>query len=340
MVAAGVAVALGAGALGIAGCGGDDLPDGAVARVGDASISEAQLDRQVGQTLAAYESQGQAVPQEDSDAYRELVQQSLQTLVQQRIITAEARECGEPCAVEQDAVTEELANIIETEFGGSREDFDTFLQERQLSRADAREVVRNSLYQQALYDHVTRGVRFTAQDAREYYRENTEEFTTPAGRTASHILVETEAEANAIADRVTPGNFAQIARQESTDTGSAVQGGDLGVIQRGQLVPEFEEVAFSLGDGEISEPVETQFGWHIITVDLVPERTTPFAEAREGIIRNQLEQRRQEAYNEWAEETLEEWDERTVYARDELSPPDDAEADPAVEDVPEGDVQE
>jgi parvulin-like peptidyl-prolyl isomerase len=332
---------MGIGALGLAGCGSDDLPDGTAARVGDAPITDEQLERQVEQSLAAFESQGQLVPGEDSDEYRQIVRQSMQTLVQQQIITAEARKCGEPCAVSRDDVTEELASIIETEFGGSNPDFNAFLEERKLTRADARAIVRNSLYQQRLFDHVTRGVRFTEEDARAYYDENPDEFSAPAGRTASHILVATEEEAEQIREDLTTENFAAVARRESTDTGSAPQGGDLGVIQRGQLVPEFEQAAFALGDGEISEPVETQFGWHLITVSLVPASTTPFAEAKDGIIPSQLQQRRQEEYQRWAEKAISDWEDRTVYARDELKPPsEDEQEDAGVEPVPEDEVEE
>ncbi|MEQ8835139.1 MAG: peptidylprolyl isomerase [Miltoncostaeaceae bacterium] len=334
-VASAVAVvAIGAGTLGLAGCGGDsaDLPDGVVARVGDSPISQEELDRSVQQTVAAFESQGQAAPPEDSEEYTQVVQQAMQTLVQQKVITAEAAECGEPCAVTEDEVTAELQDIVATEFGDSREEFETFLQSRMLSRAEAREIVRNSLLQQKLFEDVTRGVRFTVDDAREYYDENTEQFETPAGRRVSHILVATEDEAEALRARVTPENFADLARSESTDTGSAPSGGDLGIMQEGQFVPEFEEAAFALEDGEISDPVESQFGFHIITADLVPASTTSFADARQGIIQSQLEARRQEAYTTWAEEALEEWEGRTVYADDDLAPPDEEDAEAAVTD--------
>lgn len=328
-------MALGVGAFGIAGCGGDsaDLPEGTVARVGDAPITQVALDRQVEQSVAAFESQGQAAPAEDSEQYTQLVQQSMQTLVQQKIIAAEAAECGEPCKVTKDEVTEELQSIIASEFNDSQQEFNEFLEQRKLTRAEARAIVRNSLLQQRLFDNVTRGVRFGDEDAKAYYDENSEQFSTPAGRKARHILVATKAEADAIRARLNAGNFAAIARSESTDTGSATQGGDLGIIQKGQLVPEFEKVAFELKDGEISVPVETQFGWHIITVELVPASTTPFAEAKDGIMQSQLQQKRQETYSEWAETAIADWEDRTVYARDDLKPPSETETE-AVEETP------
>jgi peptidyl-prolyl cis-trans isomerase C len=81
---------------------------------------------------------------------------------------------------------------------------------------------------------------------------------------ASHILVETKEAAQAIATEVRGGaDFAEVARRESTGP-SASAGGDLGYFEEGQMVPTFSEVAFALEVDEVSEPVQTQFGWHVI----------------------------------------------------------------------------
>lgn len=341
-------VAVGASALAVAGCGGDDLPDGTVARVGDAPITEAQLEKAVDQTLAAFEAQGSPAPDEDSDEHTQLRQQSLQGLIQQRIIVAEARECGAPCKVTAEDVTKEMQEIIKNEFNGSGKEFNTFLQGRKMTRADARQIVENSALQQKLYDNVTRGVRFTAEDAQEYYKENRAQFRTPAGRTAKHILVDTKAKADRILATLTVANFSSVAEKESEDTGSAAQGGDLGQISEGQMVPEFEKAVFALKNNEISVPVKTQFGWHIILAQTFPAKTTSFEEAKANIMTQQLETARQEAYTTWAEEAIADWDERTVYASDDLKPQTattETESDPAVsveetpaEDVPTEDV--
>jgi peptidyl-prolyl cis-trans isomerase C len=92
---------------------------------------------------------------------------------------------------------------------------------------------------------------------------------------ARHILVEKEDEAKAIAAEIKNGaDFAQLAKQKSKDPGAA-EGGDLGYFTKDQMVPEFAEVAFKLEKGQVSDPVKTQFGWHIIKVEDKRKRQLP-----------------------------------------------------------------
>ena len=89
----------------------------------------------------------------------------------------------------------------------------------------------------------------------------------PSKVNASHILVKNESEANVVLYDVTHGkNFEDVAREKSLCP-SGKKGGNLGWFGRGQMVKEFENVAFSLKKGEVSKPVKTQFGWHIIKVN-------------------------------------------------------------------------
>jgi peptidyl-prolyl cis-trans isomerase C len=92
---------------------------------------------------------------------------------------------------------------------------------------------------------------------------------------ARHILVETEAEANDILAQIKGGaDFAELAKQKSKDPGAA-DGGDLGYFTKDQMVPEFSEVAFKMYPGQLSNPVKTQFGWHIIKVEDRRQRPVP-----------------------------------------------------------------
>jgi peptidyl-prolyl cis-trans isomerase D len=114
---------------------------------------------------------------------------------------------------------------------------------------------------------------------------------------ARHILVETEKEAKDIYKRLKEGaDFAELAKTSSKDTGSGVNGGDLGWFGKGQMVPEFEEAAFKLKVGEISEPVKSQFGYHIIQVLGHEDRPLDAA---------QYEQKKQTEFNDWLTVTRE-----------------------------------
>jgi len=116
--------------------------------------------------------------------------------------------------------------------------------------ADFREYVRALLLNQKVFDYVTKDISRVQEMV-----------------WARHILVETEAEATAILDRLNAGeDFGLLAAELSTDASNSANGGDLGWFTKGQMVKEFETVAFELEIGEISEPVATDYGYHIIQV--------------------------------------------------------------------------
>lgn len=121
------------------------------------------------------------------------------------------------------------------------------------------------------------GFSSSEADLRKYYDQHKDEFSQAC---LSHILVENKEEADAVAARVKGGeDFAAVAQEKSKDPGSAQNGGDLGCNPRGVFVAEFDQAAFALPLNQPSDPVQTQFGFHIL---LVKERkTAEFEEARE-----------------------------------------------------------
>jgi peptidyl-prolyl cis-trans isomerase C len=113
---------------------------------------------------------------------------------------------------------------------------------------------------------------------------------------ARHILVETEEEANAIVEEIKNGaDFAAVAKEKSKDPGAA-DGGDLGYFTKDQMVPEFSEVAFKMYPGQMSNPVKTQFGWHIIKVEDRRPRAVPELANIKDQIDNYLTRRAQGEY--------------------------------------------
>ena len=103
---------------------------------------------------------------------------------------------------------------------------------------------------------------------------------------ARHILVDTEELAKELAEKVAKGgDFAQLAKENSKDPGSKENGGSLGYFGRGQMVAEFEQAAFGLKAGEVSKPVKSQFGWHLIKVEDRRQKPPPsFEEVKDRIV--------------------------------------------------------
>lgn len=133
-------------------------------------------------------------------------------------------------------------------------------------------------------------------DVQSAYEEAAKEFKPQKEFNASHILVATEDEAKAIEAQLKDGgDFAAIAKEKSTDPGSGAQGGSLGWFGAGQMVPEFQAAVETLKPGEISAPVQSQFGWHIVRLDEVRDTSfPPLAEVKDQI-ENQVRQQKLEA---------------------------------------------
>lgn len=142
-------------------------------------------------------------------------------------------------------------------------------------------------------DTVAKSVTVTDDQLKQFYNDNAARFTVPEERRASHILIKAEPDkkaARAKAEellaqvRKNPASFADVAKKNSQDPGSAERGGDLDFFGRGMMTPAFEQAAFALKSGEISDVVESDFGFHIITVTAVRGGTKkPFEEARAEI---------------------------------------------------------
>ncbi len=145
---------------------------------------------------------------------------------------------------------------------------------------------------------IAASIEVSDEELRAYYEAQKANYMVPERRRASHILIRipegADAEAieaarkriEALAARLRQGaSFADLARESSEDPGSAGNGGDLGYLSRGTLDPAMEKAAFALRPGEVSEPIRTRFGWHLIKVTAVePARGRSFEEAREEVL--------------------------------------------------------
>ena len=266
-----------------------------VARVNGENVAKADFDR----LLKQMEMQaGQAVPAERrNEIYRAVLDQlvTYTALVQETRARGVEVSDGEARNV-ADARIAELRQQIPDEAA-----FKKALAERDMTldrlRADIRrDLAINKMMEAALA--AAPGV--TDAEVRDFYDKNPDEFT---GLRASHILVKPDGfddaskkKARAAIDDVwkqakAGADFGALAKQHSSD-GSAQQGGDLGFFTKGRMVPEFSNAAFALQPGQISDVVETQFGYHVIKV--TERKDVPFEEASEKIRGFLTQQRRDE----------------------------------------------
>lgn len=136
------------------------------------------------------------------------------------------------------------------------EDFDEVLKMQGLTEDSLKLDIKRSLLQDAA---ITEGIEVSEDEIKQYYERSKTEIE------ARHILVEDEETAKKIKAKLDKGeDFAKLAKENSVDEGSAVEGGELGFFTVGSMVPEFEDKAFTMKVGEISEPVQSDFGFHII----------------------------------------------------------------------------
>ena len=275
----------------------EQLPE-VVARVNGEAINKSDLER------AVRDIEGRAggpVPPEQRDrVYRGL----LDRLVGYRLLVQEAntRKVAVP-----DADVDQRMNAIRQQFP-NEEEFKKQLDARHLTveqiRTDAR---ADMAIGKMVDDEIGKKVAPTTEAVKAFYDENPQSFKAPETVKASHILVSVPANADAAAkakarekaegllkDVKAGKDFAELAKANSDDPGSAQNGGDLGYFQQGQMVGPFNDAAFSLKPGTTSELVETQFGFHIIkVVDKKDAHTVTLDEARPKIQEYLEQQNRQ-----------------------------------------------
>lgn len=148
---------------------------------------------------------------------------------------------------------------------GGQEAFDKMLDDYNMDVDKFKDTVKKDLMYQKHKEWFDENHKVTDEDIKKYYDENKEDFSKVD---ASHILVEDEETAKEVKEKLDNGeDFAELAKEYSKDSQNASEGGELGEFSKGQMVEEFEEKAFSMKEGEVSNPVQTQFGWHIIKIN-------------------------------------------------------------------------
>ena len=315
-------------ALAAAGCGSSDessqeVPDDAVAVVGDQKISRAEYEQVLAQARTSYKARKQDFPKAGSTDFEQLKQAIVRSLVEQEQFEIGAEDLG--VTVTDEEITKRLNQLKEQYFGGDEKKYKAELEKQGLTEEQVRDDLRSRLLSEKIYKEVTADVEVTDADVKKHYDENKSQFGTPASREVRHILISCSKAADCRrakekADDLhrqieNGGDFAALARKNSDDPSSKAQGGKF-TAQKGATVPPFDRTAFALETGEVSEPVKTQFGWHIIEAAAPAKEasTKPLSTVEDTIRQQLLQQKQNEAMNKWVEDLQERLEDDVVYA--------------------------
>ena len=224
------------------------------------------------------------------------------TLITNKVIEQEAEKQG--VKISADAIEEELDAFIES-YGGE-ESFNAALEQSGISLDNFKYDIEIYLMTKEL---MSPDIEVTEEDMETYFEENKADFAQAEEVQASHILVEDEATAKEVLEKVNAGeDFAELAKEYSTD-GTAENGGDLGFFGTGEMVEPFEKAAFALEIGQVSDIVETEYGFHIIKVtDKQEAKEAVYEDHKEEIKEILIEEEMNANYSTWLEELKESYE--------------------------------
>ena len=285
--------------------GGSSAPLGSddVAVVGNQQITKDQFQQLMGRAKKSYDQQKRAFPKAGSTEYEQLKGQAITFLVQQAEVEEQAKKLG--VDISDEKVDKEIARYKKQFYGGIDARYEKAVKQQGLTDAQARDAIRQQLVSQALFKKVTGSVKVSDADIKQYYDSHKSQYVQPQSREVRHILVTKKSLADSLYQQLKGGaNFAKLAKKYSKDPGSAANGGKL-TVSKGQTVPQFDKAAFSLKTGQISPPVHTQYGYHVIqALSPVKAATTTTLAQVSASIRQQLEQQKKhDEITKWLEDT-------------------------------------
>jgi parvulin-like peptidyl-prolyl isomerase len=244
-------------------------------------------------------------------------------LVQEEELTQEGDKLG--VSVSQKDIDARLGLIRKSYYKGSEKKLEAALKKDDLTLDELEKYnLAPTLLSEKLQNKVTQNVKVSKSAAQKYYEQNKASFTTPKTREVRHILVNSKSLAQQIYTKLKGGaSFASLAKKYSKDTASAAQGGKLCVAHGGssgacqQTVPPFDKASFSLKTNEISQPVHSVYGWHIIQPvgPIKPAHTQSFAEVESQIQSNLAQQQKQTAWSNWLAKVKKDYQGKVSYQR-------------------------
>lgn len=287
------------------GCNGN-----VVATVNGEKITSQELDKQVEELKALYEQQGVDFSGDNGANLLETLRKSvLQQMINNKLMLQEARKMGTLSAER----VQEIIGQFKQDFS-SEEEYRDFLNQIKMTEEDIAYILN-------MQEELTKDLPpVTDDEIKKYYEENKERLGQPEQLEVRHILFfvdegdkgypvkHTDAEAKQMAQDVIAQlqqgkDFSELAREKSEDSGTR-EGGGLYTFSKGQAVPEFEEAAFALKDGEYTTtPVKTSYGYHVIKREkLIPAHTPSFEEVKNELAAQLNEEAKQARFNQYMQE--------------------------------------
>lgn len=281
--------------------------NGIAATVNGKDITEVDVDAKINAFMQRAAAQ---IPPNMIEQYRKQIRtQVVDSMIVEKLLEEQVKKVG--INITEEDVNNKLNEVIAAQPGGMTiESFKAML----AAQGQSFDVVRGQIKKTLGYEKLLGPVEVNNAEAKAYYDENKEDFNTPEQVQASHILIkvaptatpEEKTAAKAKIDGLLKqvkagGDFAALAR-ENSDCPSKAKGGDLGFFERSSMVKEFADAAFAMKVGQVSNVVETQFGYHIIKVtDRKEGGLTPFDKAKADIVKQLQDKKKNEIFKQLIE---------------------------------------
>jgi parvulin-like peptidyl-prolyl isomerase len=299
-----------------AGCGGSgkvSVPSDSVATVGSEHITKSEFALLMDGTKRAYVARKTPFPKAGTSQYKALQDQTMKYLVQQSELEQKAKTLG--IVVTDKDVQARIKQIKQQYFAGNEAKYKQQLKAQGLTEPLLALNLHGQILSEKIYNKVTGNVKVTDAEIKKYYDDHKSTYAQAASRDVRHILVNNKKLADSIeAQLKSGGDFAALAKKYSKDPGSAAQGGQL-TITKGQTVAPFDKVAFSLQKNELSPPVHTTYGWHIIQAlsPVKPATQQPLKDVKAAISSQLLQTKKTDVINKWVDDVNKEYAKKIGY---------------------------
>jgi parvulin-like peptidyl-prolyl isomerase len=293
-----------------AGCGGGGgssakLQSDDVAVVGPQHVKKLMFDQLMNEAKVNLKSQGQTFPKAGSTAYSNIRSQAVSLLVQEAEKEAEAQKLG--IVISPKDIDTRLTQLKKQYFGGSEAKYQAQLTKQGLTDAEVRENIKSQIAAQKLFNAITKNVSVTKTAIAAYYIQHLSQYQTPASRSLQYILVgkNKSALASSLYQQLkNGGDWCKLAKKYSKDPSSSSNCGKA-TFSKGQTVPEFDKLAFSLPTNGVGKVNTSQYGWFVLspTAAVKPAHKSPVAVVGKEIQQTLLQTKKNSVMTDWVSKT-------------------------------------